>query len=95
VAYEMAASVFEDEAVRALGHGDRDAVATPEFIARKAGGGRSGYAHATTHFIASWAMGGRNHTAVSTVEHIAGWAFGTVLVEAGAAAPVFAVAAMG
>jgi hypothetical protein len=86
VADQMTASVFKDEAVRATRDGNRLAVTTPEFIARRTRGRRSRNAHSTAHFIAPRTVRRRNDTAVTAVEHIAGRTFGTVLVEAGATA---------
>jgi hypothetical protein len=92
---EVTASVFEDEAARTAREGDRLAVATLQFIPGWACGGWRGHARVAADFIAAWAMRRWNRIAVATLRHIASGAFGAVLVEAGTAASIFAVAAAG
>jgi hypothetical protein len=86
VTYQVAASVFKDEAVRTTGNWDRLAVTTPEFVSGRTRRGWGGNTDSTAHFIAPWAVRRWNHTAVSTLENISGRTFRTVLVEAGATA---------
>lgn len=95
VAYEMTASIFEHKALLAPWDRNRITVTAFEFIARGARGRWSGHAFTATQFIVPWASWRWNHTAVVSVQHVASRAFWTVLVEACAAAPVFAVAATG
>jgi hypothetical protein len=84
VTYDMAASVFEDEATRATGNRDGLAVTTPEFVSGRTSGGRRGNTDATAHFVAPRTMRGWDDTAVTTVKHVARWALRTILMEAGA-----------
>ncbi|MFZ1155505.1 MAG: hypothetical protein WAN93_11430, partial [Solirubrobacteraceae bacterium] len=86
VTYEMAGSIFEDEARGTMGNRDFLAVTALEFVSGRTRGRRCGNTNATNHFVAPRAMWRWNHTTVTTLEHVAGWALRTVLVEAGAAA---------
>ncbi len=90
---EVAGAFFEHEARRTVGDRNRLAIAALQFVPGWARGRRSGDAFAGAHFIAPRAFGRRNRSAVTASKHIAGWAFRTVLVVAGAATTVFAIAA--
>lgn len=92
---EMATAFFEHKALRATGNRNRDAITALEFIPGGACGRRNGDAFITAHFIASGAMWRWNRNAAATLQHVAGRAFGAVLMEAGTAASVFAIAAAG
>ena len=92
---EVTTAFFEHKALRAAGNRDRNAITTLQFIPGRARRRRSGDTFAAAHFIAMWAMWWGDRNAVAALQHIAGRAFGTVLMEAGAATSVFAVAATG
>jgi hypothetical protein len=67
VTYEMAGSIFEDEAGRTMGNRDFLAVTTLEFVSWGTRGRRRGNTNATNNFVATRAVRRWNHTTVATL----------------------------